>query len=83
MGEIGAKKMDAVLRGMIQVCLELGIQMIAEGVETKEQADFRGNCHRLQTGEVIPSLEEVMDASERSWNYTDDPARLELIQNEE
>ena len=47
---IGARTRDAVLHGMIQVCHELGIQMIAEGVETREQADFlrAQGCNLLQ-----------------------------------
>lgn len=33
-------------------------------------------------GEMLPPLEEVMDASERIWSYTDDPARLAQIRDE-
>lgn len=31
---------QAIARGMVRVCQELGIQVIAEGVETKAERDF-------------------------------------------
>lgn len=47
---IGARNRDAVLCGMIRVCLELGVRVIAEGVETKDQSDFlrAQGCNILQ-----------------------------------
>lgn len=47
---IGAKRGESVLRSMIQVSLELGLRVMAEGVETDAQADFlrAERCHALQ-----------------------------------
>lgn len=48
---------------------------------------FLTGCSRKLLWELkdasSPSIEEVMDASERVWHYIDDPAKLAQIQDEE
>lgn len=47
---VGNSKMESVIRSTIRLSEELGMTMIAEGVETKEQADFlvKWGCHYAQ-----------------------------------
>ena len=47
---IGSKSGESVMRGMIRVSRELGFGVMAEGVESEEQADFlrREGCEAMQ-----------------------------------
>ncbi|HWO75293.1 MAG TPA: EAL domain-containing protein [Bacillus sp. (in: firmicutes)] len=44
------KNASIIIRGLIQMAYELGMKVVAEGVESKEQYDFLKNhgCHTLQ-----------------------------------
>ncbi|WP_395703258.1 EAL domain-containing protein, partial [Aquabacterium sp.] len=39
-GVDGSKTRQAIARGMVRICQELGIQVIAEGIETADERDF-------------------------------------------
>lgn len=47
---IGDERMDIVIKSTIQMAHELQMKIIAEGIETKEQADFllKNNCYIAQ-----------------------------------
>lgn len=47
---VGSRSGESILKGMIRVCRELGFGVMAEGVETTEQAQFLSNlqCEALQ-----------------------------------
>ena len=42
---IGDERMNVVIRSTIQMALELDLEIVAEGIETKEQADFLRENH--------------------------------------
>ena len=47
---IGEKKFDSIIKGMIVLCQNLDVQVVAEGIETKEQSDFleSNGCYVFQ-----------------------------------
>lgn len=48
--EIGKPKVNKVIQGMIHLCNSLCIKLVAEGIESKEQADFlrENGCYVVQ-----------------------------------
>ena len=64
----------AIARGVLQICRELGIRVLAEGIENSGERDFfRHHGVTLIQGYLSgrPALQATVDVDPRAW-----PARL-------
>ncbi len=65
-----SKSRQAIVRGMLRICQELGIQIIAEGVETAAERDFfLGEGVTLMQGYLFarPAFRAVTSAASVDW----------------
>lgn len=70
-GVESSKSRQAIARGMLRICQELGIQVIAEGIETANERDF--SLHqgvRLMQGYLFarPSFLAITPLVAESWS---------------
>ncbi|WP_310388018.1 EAL domain-containing protein [Roseateles sp.] len=66
----GSKSRQAIARGMLRICQELGIQVIAEGIETANERDFfLHEGVRLMQGYLFarPSFRAITPVTPESW----------------
>ena len=65
-----SKSRQAIARGMVRICEELGIQVIAEGIETASERDFfLGEGVSLMQGFLFakPAFRVVTSAASVAW----------------
>ncbi len=70
-GVDSSKSRQAITRGMVRICAELGIQVIAEGVETASERDFfLGEGVTLMQGYLFgrPAFRALAAADAVSWS---------------
>jgi EAL domain-containing protein (putative c-di-GMP-specific phosphodiesterase class I) len=73
-GVDASKPKQAIVRGVMAMCAELGISVLAEGIETAAERDFlRGAGVRLMQGYLFakPAFRSIATIDEAAWGQAD------------